>query len=409
MRLNVSQFSQAVATATGVNVNAIQQFVNNWTAFFTANPSALQGRTVTQASYGAAFGDAVGVALLNPTSAGLQTVVGTDPAFPFSPNTIQGLVANALINIAEGTYKVGVPLNALPQHALLQGEAGGGPGNFNLTSKVDTLNSTFANTVFNAAPEVSKTGDTAQNTLNAGDTLSTTDGKGTLNQSTVVGSFNPVHATNVKITGVETATVTAGVGAAGSGFEGDVTGLKILNNKNSQDGVTVGGPNNGLHTLLTNINISGYAGPTGSLMQAAIFEAAKGDAAATIAIDIKGAVGSTNADAGGANRILISNDTGTGTKANPNLTYGTWSITSANTANLQLEQDFNNTAGSGVGGAKNLVLAGAGDIAVGTDAGTDDAHWQLLETIDLSKSTGRIAITGQTSGSWPSGACVGSQ
>ena len=75
--LSVSQFAQSVSTLTGVNVNAIQQFVTNWQAFFTTNPSALQGRTVTQASYGAAFGDAVGVALLNATSANLQTVVST--------------------------------------------------------------------------------------------------------------------------------------------------------------------------------------------------------------------------------------------------------------------------------------------------------------------------------------------
>jgi hypothetical protein len=103
--LSVSAFAQAVATATGVNANAIQQFVTNWINFYTANPTATQGLSVTLASYGAAFGDAVGVALVNPTAANLQT-----------------LVPNALIDIAEGSYVAGTPLGPQATHALLQGE-----------------------------------------------------------------------------------------------------------------------------------------------------------------------------------------------------------------------------------------------------------------------------------------------
>jgi hypothetical protein len=103
--LSVSAFAQAAGTATGVNVGAIQQFVNNWISFYTANPAATFGDTITLASYGAAFGDALGVALLNATSANLQT-----------------LAPNALIDVAEGTYVVGTPLGAQPIHAALQGE-----------------------------------------------------------------------------------------------------------------------------------------------------------------------------------------------------------------------------------------------------------------------------------------------
>jgi hypothetical protein len=103
--LSVSAFAQAAATATGVNANAIQQFVTNWINFYTANPAATSGLSVTLASYGAAFGDAVGVALVNPTAANLQT-----------------LVPNALIDIAEGSYVAGTPLGSQPTHALLQGE-----------------------------------------------------------------------------------------------------------------------------------------------------------------------------------------------------------------------------------------------------------------------------------------------
>jgi hypothetical protein len=142
---SVAQFSQAVGAATGVGVPQIQTFVTNWQNFFTANPVALQGRTVTQASYGAAFGDAVGVALLNPTSANLQTQT--------TNNVFTGLVANALIDIAEGKYEVGKALNALAIHTPLQGEGGGvtpppagqtltftpGTDNFDSKSAGDTL------------------------------------------------------------------------------------------------------------------------------------------------------------------------------------------------------------------------------------------------------------------------------
>ena len=74
--LSTTAFVQAVATATGVNANAIQGFVQNWITFYTGPGSgAHPGLSVQQASYGAAFGDAIGVALLNPTAANLQTVV----------------------------------------------------------------------------------------------------------------------------------------------------------------------------------------------------------------------------------------------------------------------------------------------------------------------------------------------
>src|SRR5262245_22053439 len=103
--------------------------VSNWTAFFTANPEALQDRTVTQAAFGSAFGDAVGTALLAPTSSNLMTVFSTIAGNGFSPNTVRGLVANALIDNAEGLYTAGVSLTALPRHVLLQGNSTGGRAN----------------------------------------------------------------------------------------------------------------------------------------------------------------------------------------------------------------------------------------------------------------------------------------
>src|SRR6478672_816156 len=50
---NSAGFATAVANVTGVNATAILQFVNNWIAFYTPNPAAHVGLSVTQAAYGA--------------------------------------------------------------------------------------------------------------------------------------------------------------------------------------------------------------------------------------------------------------------------------------------------------------------------------------------------------------------
>src|SRR5262245_54690752 len=86
--LSDAAFTTQVAVLTGVNQAAITNFLNNWIAFYTANPAATFSLTVQQAAYGATFGDAIGVALLNPTSTNLQTVVRTIDGFPFSPNSV---------------------------------------------------------------------------------------------------------------------------------------------------------------------------------------------------------------------------------------------------------------------------------------------------------------------------------
>jgi hypothetical protein len=65
---------------------------------------------VTLAAYGAAFGDAVGVALVNPTVSGSLALVVSEEQ-------------NALIDNAEGLYKAGIALIAEPPHLPLQGEA----------------------------------------------------------------------------------------------------------------------------------------------------------------------------------------------------------------------------------------------------------------------------------------------
>src|SRR5713101_3209187 len=108
--LTVPQFASEVASLTGINSGAIQGFVQNWINFYTANPSATFGMSVTLASYGAAFGDTVGAALLNPTLNGSLALLVSEEQ-------------NALIDNAEGLYKAGIPLISEPPHLALQGEA----------------------------------------------------------------------------------------------------------------------------------------------------------------------------------------------------------------------------------------------------------------------------------------------
>jgi len=418
--LSVSQFAQSVSTLTGVNVNAIQQFVTNWQNFFTGvGASALQGRTVAQASYGAAFGDAVGVALLNPTTANLQTVVSTTPGVnPFTPNTIAGLVANALIDVAEGKYVTGVTLGALPLHQALQGEAGVSQGGVFLTQGLDTPTSGFslsplgtpllngftatqAGAIFQAPATVTALG-IAVNTLNSGDNLQDTVGDGTLNLQMVgltIGA-NPPFASNVTMNGIKIANITNQAAFTPGGFQGNITGLLVENNNASVAPVTIGGTGQGLKTLLTDINITGYGGAAGDDINTVVLATALGDATKTINASFTGGNLGTTA-AGGAQEFAISNDTGGGTAASPNLTYGTWSLTVNNNANLQLEQSVTTdgtgavTAEGGVGGATALVLKGAGNLAIGQAAAGD---WQLLKSIDASATTGALFVTGATSG-----------
>ena len=108
--LSVTDFAAAVSNLTGINSEAIQGFAQNWISFYSANPTATFGLSVTLASYGAAFGDAVGAALINPTVNGSLALLTSE-------------VQNALIDNAEGRYQAGIPLILELPHVPLQGEA----------------------------------------------------------------------------------------------------------------------------------------------------------------------------------------------------------------------------------------------------------------------------------------------
>jgi hypothetical protein len=206
--LSVSAFAQAVATATGVNANAIQGFVTNWINFYTANPAAIGGLSVTLASYGAAFGDAVGVALLIPTAANLQA-----------------LVPNALIDNAEQTYAVGVALALQPQHFLLQGET------INLTTGIDNvivqLNGTVVKGIANGTGATFNSQDSINGNGHTGLTF-------VLDDLSTGGTWTPTNLPNVTISGIQTANLDSGeaVVANTQGW----TGLTQLNVDASSSG-----------------------------------------------------------------------------------------------------------------------------------------------------------------------------
>jgi len=108
--LSTHAFASVAANITGINSIAIEGWVTNWISFYNANPSATLGLSTTLAAYGAAFGDAVGTALLNPTANGTIALLDSE-------------VQNALIDNAEGRYQPLTALIAEPPHLPLQGEA----------------------------------------------------------------------------------------------------------------------------------------------------------------------------------------------------------------------------------------------------------------------------------------------
>jgi hypothetical protein len=293
-----------------------------------------------------------------------------------------------------------------------------------LTAGVDTpttgftsghgATATAAGSVFEAGPG-SNPPLGVTNTLNTGDDLETSGaaiGATSLDFTAVanIGSLlaNPPFAFGVTMNGVNVLNITneAVVPILGTaltaGFQGDISGLLVVNNNSSIAPTQLGGVGQGLKTLLTNYNITGYAGPGEAAADtpafSAIFAAAAADLTKTINIGITGGLGSTADDA--AAKFVFSNDSGVaGTAAAPNNTYGTWSITHDSSAYLDLNQDV---VDGGVGGATALVLSGtnaAATIAVGTGGavfGEGSGAWQLLKSIDASGDAGTVIITGAT-------------
>jgi len=396
--LSTTNFATSVSSLTGVNASAIQQFVANWTAFFTANPAALQGRTVTQAAYGAAFGDAVGVALLNPTAANLQTVFSTNAtANPFSPNTVTGLVANALINNAEGTYVTGVALGALPAHQPLQGEAGVSNTIF-LTVNADTPNSGFSinpgglpvlgGFTANAAKQVFAAPlQGGLQTITTGDNLVDTKGDGTLGGAGGNAFLLPGITSAFNFSGITTANLQA-PNAGVTGFAGTDTGLVTVNNNNSHGFIALGTAGQGLGTVLTTYNSNNSTDGFAAVVLASAFSATTN----TIGINITGNLGApgnglNQGPQGTSIQLAFAPDSGTAG-------YVNWNIKAANNEWLLLGQgtsaDANGTLGAGFGSLANLVQTGTGLVEYNAHQPGDFA---ALKTFD-GTAGGPVILTG---------------
>jgi hypothetical protein len=259
-----------------------------------------------------------------------------------------------------------------------------------LTPNIDIRNVNTPGAIFGALPVVQSSG-FLNNTLNAGDDLNDTAGDGTLNYITANNGFaaNPPFAFGVTLNGISTLNISNFAPHTVAGFQGDVTGLTTVNDTNSIYTVRLGGFNQGLNTALTNVNIAHYGGANGTYVFKGIISTDAAAATNTINIGISNRLGGTGA--GLADKLLFTSDGGPGTADSPNLSYGTWAITT-NTANVNEDLELQQ---GGVGGATTLVLAGKSNIAVGQDAA---GNWQNLTTIDASGESGNVVITGASSG-----------
>ena len=229
--LTNSQFVTAAANATGVSTSAITSWLLYWLGQYgPGGPQAsdIAGTTVTaqEAAYGATLGEAIGVALLNPTSANLETVFSTTGSNGFTPNTVTGLVANALIDNAEGTYVTGVALGALPAHTPLQGEFTPGGPVITLTTGVDTVVLNQSNSTVNGALG----GAGAGSTWTPGDTI--TAAAGTTHQTFNIDGIgntaviDPTTLAGNSVSGVETVNIISNTNVFGlpdQAFHSDFT------------------------------------------------------------------------------------------------------------------------------------------------------------------------------------------
>jgi len=116
------QFAATVSAQTGVDATFVTTFINNWFSFYSGvGASAVQaGLTATTQAYAAAFGDAIGNALLAP-----QFNAGTKA---LSAALFNALVDNAevIAGVPGAKYQPGVSLFAQTPHIPLQGEGAGG-------------------------------------------------------------------------------------------------------------------------------------------------------------------------------------------------------------------------------------------------------------------------------------------
>jgi len=207
-------FAQSLSTLLSVNIAPINDFIKHWTDFYQANPIALkQGATtltLQQAVYGATFGDAFGAAV--------QTV-GNPFHFEVANNKISpnGVIANALIDNAEGTYKEGVSITSLPTHVPLRGEVAGGGTvtTFTFTPQTDTFPGTAGDDLFQGTISGAGTGvGDGKSTLSPAQFDKATGGGGndTINLIVAAGGAS-LNSVAPLVTGVKTWSIDESAGA----------------------------------------------------------------------------------------------------------------------------------------------------------------------------------------------------
>lgn len=333
--LSATQFATVVSTTTGVNTTAILQFINNWEDFYTNNPNAIPANLdVQSASYAAAFGDAIGNALVDDS--------------PFT-QSVNDLTENALLTIATGQYVVGVPITSLPDHAPLQGEQ-----DLRLTIGVDHLSTSAPDQVFDATPAANPPFG-SDNTLNTGDTLTDTAGDGTINFTTAggLGQFvsNPPFALGVNMDGIQTANILHAFPLlVPAGFAGNITGLTEVHLLAGNVGdIELGLPTNGLHTPLENIIIDSTGTILSLLPDLEVWMDGAGfDGTQEVQLTLNGV--------GALDPVEVDLEVTTGTVG-----YGAVNVTSATGPNvLELDTDTMDTIATvNVDGDQNLEIFGS--------------------------------------------------
>ena len=378
---------------------------DNWVARIIADPTVENG-AMSQALAGTPeFMTEYGVSsATQPASAGFINLLWANVGLSGSPGS--GAMMNVglpvwqvLQNFVESP-KVIASLEAPAanfQNLLLAGETPSGsiltlpgtPGATLTLTPGSDIPPAFATStpgaVFDAFPVVASSG-LLNNTLNAGDNLQDTVGDGTLNYTASGSSFsNPAYSVGVTLNGIKTLNYIGSFsfGGGNGGFQGNVTGLTVVNDTGSTGGLQLGGVGQGLNTPLATVNINGYA-PIGGIgfgtpaMFRAFISAAAGTSTTPLAVAITGPVGGTNLGTGNGAAILqVGTDGSPGTAASPSAAYSEWDLT-LNAAALQLDQN-------GVGGVATLKLSGAGNAFLGQDVA---GNWQKLTTIDASGEFG---------------------
>jgi hypothetical protein len=245
---------------------------------------------------------------------------------------------------------------------------------FDLTINVDTKIEAVDNPVFVAPPGANALG--PSNTLNAGDTIESLAGNGTLNWTAVTSPFgNPPLVSGVNMTGVTTANILNTSLGGTAGFSGNINGLTNVSVLGGSTGdILLGLAGAGLNTALETINLNASQDFTAWMTAAALSGAADSVQLTLNAV-------SDNFDPQAFIDLLVSS----GTNA-----YEEVHITSSGAANdVVLNTNGETTNLITVDGDQDLTITD-GDTIPGVDGNLLDVEW--LETFDGSAATGNLFV-----------------